>query len=228
MQPGTLYIVATPIGNLEDITLRALETLKSVDVIYAEDTRHTGLLLAHFGIKKPLHSYHHHSQPHIVFDIQQRLEKGDSIAYVTDAGTPGIADPVGKLVEYIRKDSQATIVPIPGPSAITALLSVAGLPANSYWFAGYVPTKKGRQTFIKKVLAFEETVVVFETAPRIQKFFDQLTEFGGEQRYLVVGRELTKKFEQIVAGFPPQLKADFSTPKGEFVVVLAPKNWQKS
>ncbi len=226
MNTGTLYIVATPIGNLQDITLRALETLKTVDVIYAEDTRHTGLLLAHFGIKKPLHSLHHHSTERDLWMVRCQLEDGQNIAYVTDAGTPGISDPAGKLVDVIRFNSGAEIVPIPGPSAVTALLSVAGLPANSYWFAGYVPTKKGRQTFIKSLLAFEETVVVFETAPRIQKFLDQLVEFGGEKRFIVAGRELTKKFEQLSYGFPAEVKAYFTAPKGEFVVALAPKKFK--
>lgn len=226
MNTGTLYVVATPIGNLQDITLRAIETLKSVDVIYAEDTRHTSLLLTHFGIKKPLHPLHHHSPESLLWTVKCELEDGKNIAYVTDAGTPGIADPAGKLVEVIRYNSGAAIVPIPGPSAVTTLLSVAGLPANSYWFAGYVPTKKGRQTFIKNILAFDETVVVFETAPRIQKFLDQLIEFGGERRYLVLGRELTKKFEQIAFGFPTEVKADVFAPKGEFVVALAPRNFK--
>lgn len=218
---GVFYVVATPIGNLQDITLRALETLKTVDVIYAEDTRRTKQLLAAFKIDKPVYSFHHHSSDRIMATISSALTDGQNIAYVTDAGTPGIADPGGKLIDYLRDQiGSDQIIPIPGPSAISTLLSVAGAPANSFWFAGYVPTKKGRQTFIKKILASEETVVLFETAPRLQKFFDQVIEFGGSDRVLVVGRELTKKFEQIRHGLPSELKADFPEPKGELVIVL--------
>ncbi len=143
-------------------------------------------------------------------------------AYVSDAGTPGVADPGGKLVSAAQK-AGIQVVPIPGPSAVTALLSVAGIPANEYRFAGYVPTKKGRQTFIKKLIASEEPVVFFETAPRIQKFFDQVIELGGAEVELIIGRELTKKFEQIARGYPAELKADFAKPLGEFVLVSVPR-----
>jgi 16S rRNA (cytidine1402-2'-O)-methyltransferase len=216
-----LYIVATPIGNLEDITFRAVEVLKTVSKVYCEDTRRTKILCARFRIETPLESFHHYSDQKIAGIIHE-LKKGIDFAYVSDAGTPGVADPGGKLVEAAHQ-AGIQVIPIPGPSAVTALLSVAGIPANQYRFAGYVPTKKGRQTFIKKLIASEEPVVFFETAPRIQKFFDQVIELGGSERELVVGRELTKKFEEIKRGYPAELKSDFPNPKGEFVLVLVGK-----
>lgn len=217
-----LYIVGTPIGNLGDITLRAIETLKEVDAIYCEDTRRTRILLEHFGIKKPLQSLHHHSAEYRLEEVLKLVQDGQNVAYVTDAGTPGVADPAGKLVEYFYEHGEQAVTPIPGPSAVTAILSVAGIPANSYWFAGYVPTKKGRQTFIKKVINFNETVVLFETAPRLLKFLDQLIELGGQHKKIIIGRELTKQFEQIETGTAAELKAKFTELKGEFVLAVAP------
>lgn len=218
-----LYVVATPIGNLKDITFRAIETLQSVDKIYCEDTRQTRKLLSAYSISKSTDSYHHHSAPHKLEVILGELKSGMSLAYVTDAGTPGIADPAGKLVEACRAQ-EIDVVPIPGPSAVTALLSVAGLPANSYVFAGYVPTKKGRQTFIKKALSSDDVVVFFETAPRIRKFLTEIETFGGAERFLVVGRELTKQFEQIIAGTPQTITEKLPPQvKGELVIALAPE-----
>lgn len=218
-----LYIVGTPIGNLGDITLRAIETLKNANVIYCEDTRRTKILLDHYGIKKPLQSLHHHSAEHRLDEVLKLVQSGQNVAYVTDAGTPGVADPVGKLVEYFYDHAEHAVTAIPGASAVTALLSVAGVPANSYWFAGYVPTKKGRQTFIKKVINFDETVVLFETAPRLIKFLDQLIELGGQDKKVVIGRELTKQFEEILTNKPAELKAHFTAtaPRGEFVIAVA-------
>jgi 16S rRNA (cytidine1402-2'-O)-methyltransferase len=219
-----LYIVATPIGNLKDITFRAIETLQSVDKIYCEDTRQTRKLLSAYSISKPIDSYHHHSAPHKLETILRELKNGTELAYVTDAGTPGIADPGGKLVEACRIEG-ITVVPIPGASAVTTLLSVAGLPANSYVFAGYVPTKKGRQTFIKRILATDEPVVLFETAPRIRKLLSELETLGATERKIILGRELTKQFEQIVSGTPREVSAELPTQvKGELVIVLAPAN----
>lgn len=217
-----LYIVATPIGNLKDITFRAIETLQSVDKIYCEDTRQTRKLLTAYSISKPIDSYHHHSAPHKLETILRELKSGTDLAYATDAGTPGIADPGGKLVEACRIEG-ITVVPIPGASAVTALLSVAGLPANSYVFAGYVPTKKGRQTFIKRVLATDELVVMFETAPRVRKLLNELETFGAAERTIVLGRELTKQFEQIISGTPNEVSTALPDQvKGELVIILAP------
>ncbi|MEX0594836.1 MAG: 16S rRNA (cytidine(1402)-2'-O)-methyltransferase [Patescibacteria group bacterium] len=216
-----LYIVATPIGNLEDITFRAVEVLKNVEKVYCEDTRRTRILSARFGVTTPLESFHHYSDGKIT-QIVKDLQNGADFAYVSDAGTPGIADPGGKLVEAAQQ-AGVQVVPIPGPSAVTALLSVAGVYANQFRFAGYVPTKKGRQTFVKKLIASDEPVVFFETAPRIQKFFDQVIELGGAELEFVAGRELTKKFEEIKRGYPAELKEDYQDPKGEFVLVSVPR-----
>ncbi len=214
----TLYIVATPIGNLEDITLRALDTLKNVAKIYCEDTRRTKILLVRFNLKKSLESFHAHSLGKIE-KIVRELESGLDIAYVTDAGTPGIQDPGGQLVAATR-EAGITVVPIPGPSSVTAILSVAGIAVDEFYFAGFIPTKKGRQTFLKKILSHDQPVVLFETAPRLSKLFDQLIALGGADRTLIVGRELTKKFEEIRVGTPAELKQLFSQPRGEFVIVL--------
>ena len=213
-----LYVVASPIGNLGDITFRAVETLKSVDKIYCEDTRRTKTLLSHYEINKPLTSFHQHSAGKVE-GIVLELKDGVEIAYLTDAGTPGIQDPGGVLVAAAR-EAGVTVVPIPGPSAVTALLSVAGIPTDQFCFAGYVPTKKGRQTFIKKVLSQIGPTVFFETAPRFHKLCDQLVEFGGGDRTVIVGRELTKQFEEIKTGLPIELKDYFAKPIGEFVLIL--------
>lgn len=217
-----LYIVATPIGNLQDITLRALSTLKDVDKIYCEDTRQTRRLLTAFAITKLIDSYHHHSSPAKLEQIINELTEGKNIAYVTDAGTPGLADPGGMLVETARAN-EIEICPIPGVSAVTTLLSVAGLPTNSFVFAGFLPTKKGRQTFIKKILGNDSPTIIFETAPRLRKFLRELVELGGAERQLVVGRELTKKFEQVVVGMAEQISEQLPPVlKGELVLLLAP------
>lgn len=215
-----LYIVATPIGNLKDITFRAVETLKCVDKVYCEDTRRTGKLLSHFVIKKPLESFHEHSEAKIERIIAE-LKRGDEIAYVSDAGTPGINDPGGKLVSAAR-EAGIEVSPIPGPSSVTALLSVAGIAADKFCFMGFVPTKKGRETFIKKILASESPVVFFETAPRLHKLLDQISSLGGESRTLIVGRELTKQFEEIKTAKPAELREYFVKPLGEFVLALCP------
>lgn len=219
-----LYIVATPIGNLQDITFRAIETLKSVDKIYCEDTRRTRLLLDHFDISKPTESYHHHSD-HKIPGIVRELRDGLTLAYVSDAGTPGLSDPAGKLVAAAR-EAGIQVSPLPGASAITSLLSVAGVYANEFRFAGYAPTKKGRQTFLRSILAENVPVVFFETAPRFLKLLDELTSLESQSRRLVVGRELTKQFEEIISETVQELKNRFTdqAPRGEFVLVLTPSS----
>ena len=215
-----LFVVATPIGNLGDITFRALEVLKSVDKIFCEDTRHSRILLNHYGITTPTESLHQHTSPSHLGYIVKALKNGQDFAYITDAGTPGIADPGGLLAQACF-DNGIAVSPIPGASSVTALLSVAGLPANSYWFAGFVPTKKGRQTFLKKVIGFPDTVVLFVTAPRLLKFLNELKalDFTGQ---IIVGRELTKQFEEIKRGTLVETTDHFNLnqPRGEFVIVL--------
>jgi len=217
----TLYIVATPIGNLADITLRALETLKNVDKILCEDTRRTRQLLGAYNISKPLDSLHQHTTPEKLERVVADLGAGLDMAYVSDAGTPGISDPGGVLVERARKQG-VQIVPIPGPSAVTTLLSAAGVPADSFWFTGFLPTKKGRQTKLKEILNFPDTVVCYETGPRLLRLCRELSELGGSGVTLTVGRELTKKFEEIVVGSPEQIREYFTKnkPQGEFVLIL--------
>jgi len=230
---GTLYIVATPIGNLGDITLRALEVLKSVDVILCEDTRVTAKLLAHFDIKKRLFTYHQHSDAATVADIAQSLREGISVALVSDAGTPGINDPGGRLIaELMAVLPDLQIVPIPGANAAVTALSASGFPADRYQYLGFVPHKKGRQTFFREVAEQEDTTVFYESKYRVAKC---LTELEGAfivaqtpDRPIVVARELTKKFETWYRGTAKSIseKLGEQDALGEFVVVVGPKNWK--
>ncbi|NTU98663.1 16S rRNA (cytidine(1402)-2'-O)-methyltransferase [Candidatus Falkowbacteria bacterium] len=171
-----LYIVATPIGNLEDLTMRALRILKEVDFILCEDTRVTGNLLKHYDIKTPTVSYHQHSNLHKVEQVLGWLEEGKNLALVTDAGTPGISDPGGKLVQAVieRFEDEVKIESVPGASAVTAALSISGINADKFVFFGFPPHKKGRQTFLKKIMVSEYPVVVYESKHRIIKFLEEL------------------------------------------------------
>ncbi len=221
---GVLYLVATPIGNLGDISARALETLRRVDAVVCEDTRVTAKLRGHFGIGTPTVSYHHHSAPASLRGLVERLQRGESLAYVSDAGTPGISDPGGKLVAAAAAAGIAT-VPIPGPSAVTAALSIAGLPLQSYLFLGFPPHKKGRATFFRTVAASQHPVVFYESTHRIAKALNELERLAPE-RPVVVGRELTKVFETIYRGTAGEVMAQLkaSSSKGEFVVIVAGRN----
>lgn len=229
MNQGVLYIVATPIGNLKDITLRALETLKTVDLIAAEDTRQTLKLLNHYGISKPLISYFQHSKISKIDYIIEQLKQGKKIALVTDAGTPGISDPGGKLVQIITTHLPlCQIIPLPGPSALIAALSVSGLPADKFIFMGFPPAKKGREKFFRKLIEADYTVVFYESTHRILKTLEELKnmfQVSGFKFQVVVCRELTKKFETIYRGnideIINQLNKDKNQLKGEFVVVVS-------
>lgn len=196
MNTGILYIIATPIGNLGDITLRALETLKKVDLIACEDTRHTKKLLFHYEIEKPLISFHQHSKA-IKFDkIISKLESGENVALVTDAGTPGISDPGNQLVaEVLAKN--IVVIPIPGASALTTLASISGIDMQKFVFFGFPPHKKGRETFFKKVAEIELPVVYYESPHRLLKNLEMLKNFAPEKK-IILGRELTKMFEEII------------------------------
>lgn len=224
MKPS-FYSVATPIGNRDDITTRALQVLGDVDFIVAEDTRHTGELLAYYGIKKPLISFR--DSPSAVMQrsikmVQERVKKGESGAYVTDAGTPGISDPGWRLIESLLDD--ATISPIPGPAAVTALVSVADIPLDEYRFIGFLPKKKGYQTKLAELADYlnhkdKRGVVFYESPRRIRKTLTDLLGVNSKLK-VVVGRELTKKFETISRS---QLSTAFikTLPeKGEYVVLL--------
>ncbi|MFA6593838.1 MAG: 16S rRNA (cytidine(1402)-2'-O)-methyltransferase [Candidatus Buchananbacteria bacterium] len=226
-----LYIVATPLGNLKDITLRALEVLRSAPLIACEDTRVSGKLLAAYNIKTPTVSYHQHSSSGKVDFLLNKLAEAGEMAIITDAGTPGISDPGNLLVEAAVKKFglKCEIIPIPGPSAIIALLSISGLPTDRFLFLGFLPHKKGKETMLKRIIDSEETVVFYESTHRIIKSLEKLGELmslgANNDRRIVVGRELTKKFETVHRGnikqILEQLKSD--TAKGEFVVVVEGK-----
>jgi 16S rRNA (cytidine1402-2'-O)-methyltransferase len=222
---GTLYIIATPIGNLGDITVRALETLRTVDAIFCEDTRVTAILLAHAGISKPLFAYHQHSSQKVVADIALSLNEGMSVAVVSDAGTPGVNDPGGRLIaDLLKALPHLHIVPLPGPNAAIAALSVSGFPADRYQYWGFVPHKKGRVTFFRELALCGDTVVFYESKHRIVKTLVALGEVCPD-RMLVVAREITKKFETFYRGtasdIVPRIVGDDA--RGEFVIVAAPR-----
>lgn len=224
MPTGKLFIVATPIGNLQDMTVRALETLKGVDCILCEDTRVTSNLLHHFEIKTPTLSYHHHSGTQKMQEIRTLLEEGKNLALVSDAGTPGISDPGNLLIQFLTAAEMTApfeIVPIPGVSALTAALSVCGFPTDKFIFLGFPPHKNKRQQFFKQVGESEYTVVFFESNHRIKKALDNLSEVLSEERKILIARELTKKFETLYRGTISELKAITISEKGEFVIVVS-------
>lgn len=219
---ASLYIVATPIGNLEDITLRALKILTEADFILSEDTRIAKKLLDHYKITTPLISYHHHSGEYKVNQILELLESGKNLALVSDAGTPGISDPGGKLVEAVLKsEMDVKIIPVPGVSAIITALSASGISTDRFLFLGFPPHKKGRQTFIKKIKESEYPVGIYESKHRILKFLEEIKDL---KREVIVFRELTKMFETIYRGnldnIIKEIKASAVAQKGEFVVVI--------
>lgn len=217
-----LYIVATPIGNLEDITLRALRILKEVNLILCEDTRVTQKLLNHYNIKKPLVSYHEHSRLKKNEFIIKELKDGKNLALVTDAGTPGISDPGNKLIEEVLKE-EIKIVPIPGPSALGIIISVAGINLKEFLFLGFPPHKKGRETFFKKIASQDLPVIYFESSHRIIKNLELLKSFD-EKLNVIVGKELTKMFEEIIRGKIGEaveyLQKNPEKTKGEFTIII--------
>jgi 16S rRNA (cytidine1402-2'-O)-methyltransferase len=223
---GKLSIVATPIGNLEDITLRALRTLKECDVIYAEDTRVISKLLARYEISKPLQRLDAATETKKAEEIIARLEKGEHVAFVSDAGTPGISDPGSRLVGRIRTNgSEITIEAIPGASALTAALSISGVNAEQFTFLGFLPHKKGRQTALKKIAGSEIPVVIYESPHRILKLLGELSALSIPR--VTIGRELTKIHEEVLAGTPSELASrleEKDAVRGEFVVIVEPEN----
>ena len=220
---STLFIVATPIGNLADISPRAITVLSNVDVVLAEDTRVTRTLLEHYNLKKELLVYHQHSDRKAIDRVIELLKKGSDVALVTDAGTPGINDPGNFLIQEVLKElPDAKITPIPGANAAISALSISGFPTDSFMFMGFPPHKKGRQTFFKTVESITHTVVLYESKHRIIKALAQLAPLG---RPLVVCRELTKQFETTYRGTAEEILARLSDKNllGEFVVVVGPK-----
>jgi 16S rRNA (cytidine1402-2'-O)-methyltransferase len=224
MTSGVLYIIATPIGNLEDITLRALRLLKEVDVIAAEDTRHTRKLLTHYGITTPLTSYHDHSETEKSPELIAQLQAGKNIALVSDAGTPCIADPGFRLVTAAA-EAGVSVVPIPGPSMVTALVSVGGLPTNRFAFEGFLPAKHTqRRKALQHLKQEERTLLFFESPHRVLDMLVDLEDICGDRR-IVIGRELTKMFEEILRGKVSELRAVLATReiKGEVAILVAGK-----
>jgi 16S rRNA (cytidine1402-2'-O)-methyltransferase len=226
---STLYIIATPIGNLEDITLRAIRILKEVDVILCEDTRTTKRLLDTYDIKTKTVSYHAHSTSGKQDAIIEALKEGKSYALVSDAGTPAISDPGALLVRSILdlKDEELKVVAVPGPSALAGALSIAGLTEHVFTFLGFLPHKKGRETLFKKIALAEETMVFYESTHRIMKTLDSLMSHVGEDRKMTIVREMTKMFEEIADGTVSEVQTYFTTHtdkvRGEFVVIIHPK-----
>lgn len=218
-----LYLVATPIGNLEDITLRALRVLKECDVVAAEDTRRTGQLLKHFEISKPLLSYFQFNEAKRSEEILQRLQRGEKIALVTDAGTPGISDP-GERVVKAAVAAGFKVEPIPGPCALIAGLTASGLPCDEFHFVGFLPHKSGqRRNLLEKLKPIPGTLVFYESPYRILKMLEELADIYPD-RQVVLARELTKKFEEFLRGSAKDLLTQLQqrSIKGEFVVMVAP------
>ena len=223
LTPSTLYLVATPIGNLEDITLRALRVLKECDVVAAEDTRHSGQLLKHFGISKPLLSYFQFNEAKRSEEIIERLRRGEKVALVTDAGSPGISDP-GERVVKAAIAAGFRVESVPGPSALVAAITASGLPADEFHFIGFLPHKSGqRRNKLESLNAFEGTLVLYESPYRVEKLLGELSEVFPD-RQIVLARELTKKFEEYLRGKPAELLAlsQKRSLKGEFVVMIGP------
>lgn len=216
-----LYLVPTPIGNLNDITLRALEVLKQVDLILAEDTRNSTRLLNHFQIIKPLTPYHQHNEHKVLHHLVDQLLQGKSMALITDAGTPGISDPAFLIVRECIKVN-IKVETLPGATAFVPALVNSGLPANRFCFEGFLPVKKGRQTLLKKLALEERTIIFYESPLRLVKTLEELIPYMGADRPCSVSRELSKMFEENKRGTLQELAAYFSEKpvKGEIVIVL--------
>jgi 16S rRNA (cytidine1402-2'-O)-methyltransferase len=220
-----LYVVATPIGNLEDITLRAIETLKNVDFIICEDTRVTKFLLNHFGIDKPLIVANAFNESKSIEKIIDKIKSGENAALVSDAGTPSISDPGTRIVNAAIKN-EIEIVGIPGANAAILALSISGLPTDAFVFEGFLPQKKGRQKKLQQLSEEERTIVLYESTYRIKKLLEEINQYM-PSRKIVVARELTKKFEETWRGSANEILNDIENKniKGEFVVLIAPKHF---
>ncbi|MEX0917365.1 MAG: 16S rRNA (cytidine(1402)-2'-O)-methyltransferase [Candidatus Paceibacterota bacterium] len=220
-----LYIVGTPIGNLEDISLRALRVLKEADLILCEDTRVTKKLLSHYDIHTRVKRLDAHKEGELAKEVERIFKMHESIALVSDAGTPTISDPGNRFVEAAR-EADIEIESIPGPSALTAALSVSGFPADSFLFLGFLPHKKGRETLFKEIAKEKRTVALYESPHRLLKTLDSLAEFLGDREIAVVS-ELTKMHEEVLIGSAEEIKGKLveypEKQKGEFVILIAPK-----
>lgn len=224
MSQAGLYVVATPIGNLEDISYRAVRVLTEANLVAAEDTRHSRVLLSHYNISTPMQAVHEHNEIQVAAQILERISNGEAVALISDAGTPLISDPGYRLVQAAR-EAGLPIHAVPGPSAVTAALSVAGLPPDRFAFEGFLPTKtSARKKKLESLGRETRTLVFFESSHRIQDSIDDMSEAFGEQRMAAVCRELTKKFETVLraplAEISDQLSQDKNQTRGEFVVVV--------
>lgn len=227
-EPGHLYIVATPIGNLSDISIRAISILNSCDLVACEDTRVTGCLLHHFGIQKPTLSYRDANEIQQADFLIDELQKGKSIALVSDAGTPTLSDPGFRIVRACRKIC-LPVVPIPGASALLASLCASGLPTNDFRFFGFLtPKSAARRRFLEEHINASYTIILYESSHRIEKFMDEMLEILEPSRIISLGREITKLHETFLVGQITHIHASFQkqSHKGEFVIIIAPNNFQ--
>lgn len=223
-QPGHLYVVATPIGNLADLTERARAILGAVDSIACEDTRTTGAMLTRLGLHRPLVAYHEHNELEAAERLADGVASGKSLALVSDAGTPAISDPGFRLVRACRR-RQLPVVPVPGPCALTAVLSASGLPTNGFLYVGFLPAKTAARTaFLEKYRDFEYTLALYESCHRIDKFAEEIVATLGESRVIAIAKEVTKLHETFLVGNAGEVRARLAKTslKGEFVLLIAP------
>jgi 16S rRNA (cytidine1402-2'-O)-methyltransferase len=222
-----LYIVPTPIGNLADMTFRAVAVLKEVDLILAEDTRTSGVLLKHYEISKPLQSYHQHNEHQVTERLVSQMREGKKMALLTDAGTPGISDPAFYIIRACIKEN-IRVECLPGATALIPALVNSGLPSDSFCFEGFLPLKKGRHTLLTKLAEENRTIILYESPMRLVKTLQQLMEYFGEDRQCCVSRELTKKFEENARGTLKEIHEYFNqkSVKGEIVIVIAGKDYK--
>jgi len=227
-QPGSLYVVATPIGNLADLTERARSLLEKVSFVACEDTRVSGGMLSKLGIKNRLVSYHDKNERSMAISIADRLSKGESVALISDAGTPAISDPGFRLTRECHTRS-IPVIPVPGPCAATTILSASGLPSDGFLFVGFLPPKSAaRKRFLESHIDFPYTIILYESCHRIDKLMAEMLEILGPDRCVCIGRELTKRFESITTGAMGDVSESFKTSskKGEFAVVIAPEKFK--
>ncbi|MEX0770045.1 MAG: 16S rRNA (cytidine(1402)-2'-O)-methyltransferase [Balneolaceae bacterium] len=225
-----LYLVATPIGNLGDFSTRAVEVLRQVDQIACEDTRFSGTLLKHYQIETPTFPFHQHNEHQKVKHLINLLDGGQNIALITDAGMPGISDP-GFLAARAAHRGSHTVTVIPGPDACTTALVASGLPCDRFFFEGFLPPKKGRQTRLRELCEMDVTTVIYESPHRFGRLLDELAEHAEGGRLICIARELTKKFEEVQRGNLAELREHWNNrdaPKGEFVIVMAGKSYSES
>ena len=220
--PGILYVVPTPVGNLDDMTFRAINVLREVDLILAEDTRTTGKLTAHFDIATPKQAFHMYNEHKVVERYLKGLQQGQTIALVSDAGTPGISDP-GFLLIRAAVQGGVEVITLPGATAFVPALVNSGLPCDSFYFEGFLPPKKGRQTKLESIAASTKTVVIYESPHKIEKTLAQIVEFCGAERPMTISREISKKFEETLRGSASELLSivqERGGLKGELVVCI--------